>query len=176
MLSIGAYAFDCQGNKLDAFRCNLHEREGAYPDPNTMEWWRREHPEEWKALLENRVNPNTATLRYYNWLSKLPGKPVVIGYPISCSWMFMYWYLMYYIKEDPLCSCGVDIGTACAIQKDISFGKKAQSDAERFEKKHNTLIDARAQAHIFLDTMKALKVSRFVPPTNNNRTKERKTP
>ena len=40
--------------------------------------------------------------RYLTWSKSLDGNPVFVAYPADFDFMFVYWYLMKYVRERPL--------------------------------------------------------------------------
>jgi len=118
MKSLGAAPFvlDPQNPRgwrmLDTtFKVNLFDLPGATPDPNTMEWWKGQ-PEAWAAATSDQQPPEDAMKAFKKWLLKLPGKPVVMGYPVTYDFMWMYWYLIRFTGFPAPCGFqGMDLKT-----------------------------------------------------------------
>lgn len=80
MLSFASVAFTSGGEEIGEFTANLDLLPGAVPDPETMAWWEKQGTA-YARTRENTEGPAEAMARYTRWLSRLPGKPVFVGYP-----------------------------------------------------------------------------------------------
>lgn len=120
MLSLGAAAFklaklDEQGPQLVAQRigewsANLALLPGASGAPSTMKWW-SEQPEAWAATRTNLREPGEATRTFAEWVTKLPGKPVFVAYPVGFDFTFVYWYLINFTGSSPFSHSALDMKT-----------------------------------------------------------------
>lgn len=153
MLSLGAVAYDDQGNKLDTFYVNITELEDAKTDPDTMRWWSTE-PEAWKALQVNKRDPATAMKLFEDFCLKF-SRPVAICYPSGFDWTFVYWYLHRFNGKSVLGFSCVDIKTYGMAILDTNFrdSKKSEYYDDWFDPNlkhtHNAIDDALEQGYLF---------------------------
>lgn len=118
MLSFASAAFSKDKELISSFSANLEVLPEAKTHPRTMEWWRTQ-PEAWAACRIDLQDPAKAMRAYLEWLKKLPGRPVFLGYPVSFDYMFVYWYLMRFCDESPFSHSALDIKTyAMAVMKE----------------------------------------------------------
>lgn len=117
MLSFGSAAFLRDGTLHATFSANLVELPGATADPDTKAFWDR-NPEAWAACRKDPIAPEIAVRQYVDWLSRLPGKPVFVGYPASYDFLFVYWYLIKFAGKSPFSFSALDIKSyAMAVLK-----------------------------------------------------------
>lgn len=120
MISLGAVAYDSEGNELSRFRVNMSELPGSKRDTNTMAWWAA-HAEAWKISTENPVEPVEAMYRFDQWLATLPGRPKLMGWPLPVDFMFVYWYYVNFLgKAPPFGYDGIDIKTYAMAKMDTA--------------------------------------------------------
>lgn len=98
MLSLGAAAFLFSKEKGDFEMVGTHEvnfetMEGAAPDPDTAEWWKKQ-PEAWTACRKNTVPAVVGMHEFSGWVQSFGKKPVFVGYPAGFDFMFVYWYFI----------------------------------------------------------------------------------
>jgi hypothetical protein len=126
MISLGAVAYDSEGNELSRFKVNMRDLPNASRDPATMAWW-AEHPEAWKSSTENPVGPKEAMYQFDRWLGSLPGRPKLMGWPLPVDFMFIYWYYVNFLgKAPPFGYDGIDIKTyAMAQMKTVTLSGKS---------------------------------------------------
>lgn len=110
MLSFGAVALSQDGKILGKFSRNLELLEGAKPNPDTMDFWAK-NKEAWDATRKNTIAPSLAMQQFVDWVNKIPGRPALIGYPITYDFMFVYWYIMKFVGKSPFSHSGLDIKT-----------------------------------------------------------------
>jgi len=97
MLSLGAAAFilDAQDPKgwrmLGTHKVNLKPLLGAVSDPDTMKWWGTQ-PAAWAAATSDQQDPVTAMPIFAAWTKSFGCSPVLMGYPVTFDFMFVYWY------------------------------------------------------------------------------------
>ncbi|OYU33161.1 MAG: exonuclease [Novosphingobium sp. PASSN1] len=110
------------------------------------------------ALLERGANPAVAMTEAADWVRQRAGigSPVIVAYPLSFDWMWLYWYFMRFSATgSPFAhSRGFDIKTALSIKLGRMISKSGRSripEAVRssFPHTHNALDDATEQAEIF---------------------------
>lgn len=120
MLSLGAAAFDGSGHMFGTFSINLMPHVGAKTDPGTMEWWGK-HPEAYEDATRDPFEPQIAMRDFCDWLERLPGRPIAVGYPATYDFMFVYWYLMYYVGKSSFGFQALDIKTLAVAKLGIPF-------------------------------------------------------
>jgi hypothetical protein len=109
-------------------------------------------------LLKDGDPPESAMADAHRWVLGIAGigKPVLVAYPLSFDWSWLYWYFVRFCAEGSpfnhsLC---FDIKTAFAVKAGIPIteaGKSKLLPALRPQRKHthNALDDAIEQAEIF---------------------------
>ena len=115
MLSLGAAAFDVTSKNprkpISTFEVNILPLPDAKQDPDTMQFWAR-NKEAWNYVTSNQVGAAAAMRDFKVWVEKLPGNPVLIGYPVTFDFMFVYWYYVKMIGSRPVFGFqGLDIKT-----------------------------------------------------------------
>jgi hypothetical protein len=109
-------------------------------------------------LIDQGVDPRTAMTDAAKWIRQKSGigSPVIVAYPLSFDWMWLYWYFMRYSKTgSPFGhSRGFDIKTALSIKLRRMVSKSGRSRIPEavkssFPHTHNALDDAIEQAEIF---------------------------
>jgi hypothetical protein len=113
-------------------------------------------------LIREGADPADAMTEAARWIRSMAGdgQPVLVAFPLSFDWTWLYWYLTNFSREgSPFghSSC-FDIKTAFAVK-----GRVAIADAGRsklpFELQsglphtHNAIDDAREQAEVFAKVM-----------------------
>lgn len=153
MLSFGSAAFLADGTMIDTFSRNMETIEGAKADPSTAAWWLTQ-PEAWEACRKDLVAPETAMKAYVDWVKKLPGKPVFVGYPAGFDFLFIYWYLIKFAGESPFSFSALDIKTfaMCMLKSDYRNTTKRNMPKRWFgdiPHNHVALDDAIGQGQLF---------------------------
>jgi hypothetical protein len=109
-------------------------------------------------LLREGENPKSAMTDASNWIRGLSGtaKPVLVAYPLSFDWAWLYWYFIRFSAEGSpfnhsLC---FDIKTAFAVKAGIPIAEAGKSKLlpslrPRGRHTHHALEDAIEQAEIF---------------------------
>lgn len=165
MLSLGAAAFRLGGPNPrtplpgGTFTVNLKTLEGATPDPDTMDWWATQ-PEAWTAATKNALPPMEAMEAFVKWIRSLPGKPVIIGYPVTYDFMFVYWYTVRFTGfPAPFGFQGMDIKTAAALKRHLPFREATKRNMPKSwfvgapKHTHESLADAIGQGVLFINMM-----------------------
>lgn len=110
------------------------------------------------ALCENGTDPGQAMADAARWIASRSGdqgKPVLVAYPLSFDWMWLYWYFMRFTGSSPFRhSHCFDIKTAVAVKCAIpisSAGRTSLPQELRSQRAHthHAVDDALAQADIF---------------------------
>lgn len=162
MLSLGSAAYNSDGALLETFYANLEEMPGSVGDVETMKWWESQ-PEAWKAARENAENPGAVMQRFCDWVTELSNKwtsaPVFVAYPAGFDFMFVYWYLMNFVKKSPFSFSAVDIKTYAMAMLKGQYRKSVKRNMPRrwFDKKHKhthkALDDAVEQGALFCNML-----------------------
>ncbi|HVT25791.1 MAG TPA: 3'-5' exoribonuclease [Rhizomicrobium sp.] len=103
-------------------------------------------------------SPQKAMTEAYSWVCKLAGtsKPVLVAYPLSFDWTWLYWYFVRYSQHgSPFeYSRCFDIKTAIAVKTHVPISEAGRSrlQPDLMSKRihtHHALDDAIEQAEIF---------------------------
>ena len=159
MLSLGAAAFNRDGDILSTFYANLETLPGASEDPDTMAWWAK-NKEAYDATRQNMVEPKLAMEQFTRWVDKLDGTPVIIGYPAFFDYLFVYWYLINLTgSSGKLSFSALDIKTYASAMLKLPYRESTKknmpkrwfSDAPHT---HNALDDSIEQGQLFINMLK----------------------
>jgi hypothetical protein len=170
MLSFGVAAFNLQADDprepIATFARNLKTLDEVtwplnHASPDTMKWWGTQ-PEAWAACRKGAQAPGSAMRDFVRWCRQLPGKLIVVGYPVTFDFMFLYWYVMVYgvvVDGDrcPFGFSGMDIKTLAAAKLGKPFHRATKRNMpKRWFKgapKHNheALTDAIGQGILFIN-------------------------
>lgn len=102
--------------------------------------------------------PQIAMMDAYRWIREVAGdrEPVLVAYPLSFDWSWLYWYFMNFLDEgSPFKhSRCFDIKTAFAVKARVPVSEAGMANlpnhlASRKLHKHHALDDAVEQAEIF---------------------------
>lgn len=118
-----------------------------------------------EALRTEGTDPATAMAEAASWIARHCGgqKPVLVAYPLSFDWMWLYWYFIRFLGESPFRhSHCFDIKTAVAVKCKIPVaeaGRKSlpQHLQARRAHTHHAVDDAIAQAEIFANVFELLQ-------------------
>lgn len=109
------------------------------------------------ALIREGADPAEAMADAARWVETIAGpcKPVLVAYPLSFDWTWLYWYFVRFCGASPFnhSQC-FDIKTAIAVKEGRPIsgsGRSALSPHFRSAKPHthHALDDAAEQAEIF---------------------------
>lgn len=165
MLSLGAIAFDKNGQKVDSWYSTLEPLPGASPDENTMKWWDK-NLEAYNQATLNPIPAKNAMINFSHWLKRLEklcrGKVVFVGYPASYDFMWAHWYLIHFTGADPFSHSALDIKTLAWAFLDMPFRQttKRNMPKEWFgnaRHTHHALDDAQEQGELFFKICGDLK-------------------
>jgi DNA polymerase III alpha subunit (gram-positive type) len=162
MLSLGAVAFDSEGNEIDEFTVNLKELEGAREHPATMKWWATQPKEVWEAARKGAKSPDEAMNAFYDWIMKYRQDnlwPVMVAAPAGFDFTFLNWYFHLFVGNSPTKFNCVDMRSYIMAARKVKFHKtqKRYWPKRWFpEQKHThvALDDAREQGHVFMNALK----------------------
>jgi len=109
------------------------------------------------ALIKNGTDPAQAMADAHRWIEARSGRasPVLVAYPLSFDWSWLYWYFVRFTGSSPFKhSRCFDIKTAAAVKLGlpISDAGRKRLPAElqpRRQHTHHAVDDAIAQAEIF---------------------------
>ncbi len=169
MLSLGAVAFNADGDEFDAFSVNLECLPGAAGHPDTMAWWQTQRAA-WQACRVDPEAPERALPRFAAWLKALPGKPVCVGYPVAFDFMFVHWYLHRFTGGSPFSHSALDMKTLAMSLLGGGYRDATKRHMPRSwfladaTHSHVAVDDAREQGYLFFGMMRALR-ERAASPT-----------
>lgn len=113
-----------------------------------------------ERLSREGADPASAMTEASNWIREVAGNasPVLVAYPLSFDWAWLYWYLMRFsVNGSPFGhSRCFDIKTAFAVKAQLPIAVAGRSQvSQRFKPRHihthHALDDAIEQAEIFAD-------------------------
>lgn len=110
-----------------------------------------------ERLLRNGQAPEIAMRAAADWVYKIAGKgkPVLVAYPLSFDWSWLYWYFVRFSSKSPFnYSRCFDIKTAFAVKAQVPIADAGRSRLESTLRPHqghthHALDDAIEQAEIF---------------------------
>jgi hypothetical protein len=111
-----------------------------------------------EALLKKGNDPAEAMTEAATWVSKLSagGSPVLVAYPLSFDWSWLYWYFTMFSREGSPFNHSrcLDIKTAFAIKASVPISKAGRSRVFQMLRPtrvhtHHAIHDAIEQAEIF---------------------------
>ncbi len=109
------------------------------------------------ALIEGGADPTCAMEDASRWIAERSGdgRPVLVAYPLSFDWSWLYWYFINFLGRSPFrhSQC-FDIKTAVAVKRRIPVamaGRKRLPAALQAQRAHthHAVDDAYAQAEVF---------------------------
>ncbi|HMA94828.1 MAG TPA: 3'-5' exoribonuclease, partial [Polyangiaceae bacterium] len=113
-------------------------------------------------LLRFGELPEKAMTEAAAWVKQVAGsaKPVLVAYPMSFDWLWLYWYFVRYAKQGSPFSHSqcFDVKTAFAVKARLPISRAGRSklpDALKATRvhTHNALDDAAEQAEIFANIL-----------------------
>jgi len=164
MLSFASAVFRLgEPEPLATFARNLKLLRGSAADPDTMAFWAK-NPKAFEASRADLLDASDAMPKYREWLEKLPGKPVFVGYPASYDFMFVYWYLMRFAGKSPFSFAVLDIKSYAMAVLGTTFKdtSKRKMPKEWFVSLPND--DAIEQGKLFLNIVAHGNARRVLPP------------
>ncbi|MEE9383632.1 MAG: 3'-5' exoribonuclease [Nannocystaceae bacterium] len=110
-----------------------------------------------EALIDEGTDPAQAMQDAARWISARcgGGKPVLVAYPLSFDWSWLYWYFVRFLGHSPFKhSHCFDVKTAVAVKCGIpvaAAGRKGLPEKLQARRvhTHHAVDDAIAQAEIF---------------------------
>lgn len=114
MISLGAAAFERDGEELGTWSANIHELADAIRHPDTMAFW-EQHPDEWARATDDAVWPIDAMHAFEAWVVGLGGKPIAAAWPAGFDFAFVNYYCHRFLGSNPL-------GYACLDIRSLAMG------------------------------------------------------
>ena len=160
MLSFGIVALDIDGTEHGAFERNLHTLLDAKPDPETMEWWRKQGTA-YERTRADTVPPAVGMTDLAEWVESYRDKwrTVMVAMPSGFDFLFMYWYMKRYARSPFSFSC-VDMRTFVMAHQKVGY----METSKRFWPKrwfpkdmphtHIAIEDAREQGLTFISMLR----------------------
>ena len=108
MLSLGAAAYRADKTLVSTFSVNLETLPGASGNPETMAWWAG-RPHQWTECRKEPKGAKEAMTAYVEWVEKLGGTLVFVGYPATFDFLFVYWYMINFVGRSPFSFSALDI-------------------------------------------------------------------
>jgi len=111
-------------------------------------------------LVREGVAPEKAMSEATRWVRQLagPSRPVLVAYPLSFDWTWLYWYFVRFSSEgSPFNHSGCfDLKTAIAVKAQIPISAAGRNHLtpplrSHLTHSHHALRDAIEQAEIFAD-------------------------
>ena len=108
-------------------------------------------------LLREGQSPKAVMQAASEWVQSIAGngKPVLVAYPLSFDWSWLYWYFVRFCSQSPFnYSRCFDIKTAFAVKAHLPIADAGRSRLEftlrpHLSHTHHALDDAIEQAEIF---------------------------
>lgn len=154
MLSFASAVYGADKTLLATYSANLELLPGAAPHPKTVEWW-RQFPQAWEACRRDTRPPEIVMREYLEWLGKLPGRPVFVGWPASWDFMWVYWYLVRFTGERPFRESALDVRSYAMGMRKVGFRMTTRTYLPKrwfdagLAHTHVALDDAREQGALF---------------------------
>jgi len=157
MLSFGSAAFTAEGLMLGKFSANLELLEGTEANPDTMAFWANNQAA-YEATRVNVMSPGLAMQDYDAWLSKLPGKPIFVGYPAAFDFSFIYYYLVRFRGRSLFSFSALDIKTYAMALLDQKYSESSKRNMLKSwfsdgPHTHIALEDAIEQGRLFCNML-----------------------
>jgi hypothetical protein len=157
MLSFASAAYQANKTLLSTFTANLETLPGARPDPRTMAWWQN-HADAYAATRGDLEAPADAMRRYVDWVGRLPGNPVFVGYPAGFDFLFVYWYLIRFTGDSPFSFSALDIKTYAMALLKTEYRQSVKRNFPRrwfdpLPHSHVALDDALEQGALFCNML-----------------------
>lgn len=158
MLSLGAVAFDAEGNELGSFPRNFHTLVNAGEHPETMEFWNK-NPQAYEETRKNLVYPADGMQDFNKWVKKFNGIPVFTAYPAGFDFTWVYWYLIAFCQESPFSFSALDIKSYVAGLTGKPYRQCTKKNMPKrwfpaAKHSHIAIEDAREQGLLFINILK----------------------
>jgi|SaaInlStandDraft_4_1057021.scaffolds.fasta_scaffold25748_2 hypothetical protein len=167
MLQFGVAAFDLASETprfpLTSFESNLMTLDEASTSRSTMDWWATQGGAYDSTRIKARP-PGSEMPRFLRWIKALDRKVIIVGYPVTYDFMFLYWYTLAFggLEDGERCPfgfSGLDIKTLAAAKMGVPYpmASKRRMPKRWFkgtpEHNHDGLTDAIGQGVLFVNIM-----------------------
>ena len=167
MQSLGAAAFNSDGQLLGSFAINLQPLPDASEHPRTMRGWAA-HTKAWEACQVYPQPHETAIAEFRRWSNehhKLIGWPVLVAFPVMYDGMRVEWYLHRFGGESPFRRRGLDIKTVAMVTMGAGYRETAKATLPKHWRPHTphahiALDDAIEQGELFFNIVCELTAQR----------------
>lgn len=167
MRSLGAVAYDGEGQEIDTWYRVMLPLPGAVTDPATMQWWSEQDAAMRQEVFYNpeAMDPGIATAQFAEWLATFV-KPKMLAAPAGFDFTFVRYYLGRFVGYDRIWHNCIDLrsvampavngmkyGGKIRYGADIKVAVGAQDEVHD----HHALHDAREQGRLFWSIVKHWK-------------------
>ena len=168
MLSLGAAAFDAEGNAKGTWSANLEQLADASEHPRTMRWWAA-HAQAWEAARTNPQSPKTAVPAFVAWAEELRssvGWPVMVAFPAAFDAMWVEWYCQRFAGASPFRRRCIDLRTLVMVAMGAGYHEGGKSTLPKAWREgtgahsHRAVEDAEEQGRLFFRIVRELGVQR----------------
>lgn len=168
MLSLGAAAFDAEGNPKGTWSANLEPLPDASEHPRTMRWWAA-HSHAWEAARANPQPPKAAITGFVSWAEGLRtsvGWPVMVAFPAAFDAMWVEWYCHRFAGASPFRRRCIDLRTLVMVAMGAGYHEGGKSSLPQHWRTgtgahtHLAVDDAQAQGRLFFRIVRELGVQR----------------
>jgi len=161
MLSFGCQAYSFDGEPIGTFYRNLELLEGAVPDPETTEFWKK-NQRAYDLTRTDLAKPEVAMADFVSWVDGISQRSIFVAYPCAYDFMWIYWYMIRFVGRSPFSHSALDIKTLAMI----AMGSNYRDSTKRNMPKswfptdkghtHHGLDDAQEQGELFFNIRKSL--------------------
>ena len=149
MLSLGAVAFDTEGNEIGSWYANFDLLPDSQPHPDTEKFW-QQHSSQYAVTRVNTRPPVEAMTDFSSWVKNLPGLPVAVAAPAGFDFTWVYWYLMRFTGSSPFSFSCIDVKSVAMALLRVPYRQSVKRNWHRhwfsnLPHTHHALNDAREQ-------------------------------
>ena len=168
MLSLGAAAFDSEGERLDTWTANLEQLDDAAEHPRTMRWWAA-HSVAWEAARTTPRPAKSAITEFVAWTEGLratAGWPVMVAFPAAFDAMWVEWYCHWFTGASPFRRRCVDLRTLAMVAMGAGYREGGKTSMPQHWRTgtgthtHLAIDDALEQGRLFMRIVRELSVQR----------------
>ena len=168
MLSLGAAAFDAEGQLLDTWTANLEQLPDAGEHPRTMRWWAA-HVDAWEAARTDPQPPASAIPAFVAWAEALrttAGWPVMVAFPAAFDALWVEWYCHRFAGASPFRRRCIDLRTLVMVAMGAGYREGGKSSLPQDWRTgtgahtHLAVDDAHEQGRLFFRIVRELGVQR----------------
>ena len=168
MLSLGAAAFDSEGNPKETWSANIEQLPDASEHPRTMRWWAA-HSHAWEAARANPRPPKAAITEFVAWAEGLrtsAGWPVMVAFPAAFDAMWVEWYCHRFAGTSPFRRRCIDLRTLVMVAMGAGYREGGKTSMPQHWRtgtgthSHVAVDDATEQGLLFFPIVRELGVQR----------------